>query len=103
MSRANEDVAVMTRSASPLAENAINLCTRAAGDRGQSPLPGSVAGAVTSSGDDIAGRRATGNFDEATFHQRLKNAVDRHTANGFDIRARDRLPVSNDRERFKGR
>src|SRR5205807_7782266 len=29
---------------------------------------------------------ATGNFNEAAFHQRLQNPVDGHAADGFDIR-----------------
>ena len=46
---------------------------------------------------------APGNFHEAAFHQRLQNAVDGNTAHRFNVRARDRLAISNDRERFERR
>src|ERR1051325_8169014 len=41
---------------------------------------------------------ASGNFYEAALHQRLQDAVDRHSAHCFDIGARDRLAISDDRE-----
>src|SRR3982751_3310180 len=46
---------------------------------------------------------AAGNFDQAAFHQRLQNAIDGDAADRLDIRARDRLPVSDDGERFERR
>src|SRR6202030_389951 len=44
---------------------------------------------------------AAGNFDEAALHQCLQNAVDSNTADRFDVRTRDRLPVSNDGKRLE--
>src|SRR5687767_8096141 len=45
---------------------------------------------------------AAGLLDEATFEQRLHNAVDRHAANLLDLGARERLAIRDDRQRFKG-
>ena len=46
---------------------------------------------------------AARNFNEAAFHQGLQNAIDGHAADGFDIRARDWLSISDDRERLDRR
>src|SRR6266705_6715726 len=45
--------------------------------------------------------RAAGNFDETALHQSLQYALNRHTADGFDIGARNRLAISDDRERLE--
>ena len=44
---------------------------------------------------------APGNFDQAAFHQRLQNAINGHAADSFDIRARDRLAISDDGKRLE--
>src|SRR5260370_19552425 len=44
---------------------------------------------------------ASGNFDEAAFHQGLQNAIDRDAVYGFGIRSRDRVTVSDDGERLE--
>jgi len=41
---------------------------------------------------------ATGNSDQAPFHQSLQDALDRNTADRFDVSTGDRLAVGNDRE-----
>jgi len=45
--------------------------------------------------------RSARDFDEATLHQSLQHALNRHTADSFDIGARNRLPISDDRERLE--
>ena len=43
---------------------------------------------------------ATGDFDQAAFHQRLQHAVDVDAANRFDIGACDWLAIGDNRERL---
>src|SRR4051812_10044754 len=46
---------------------------------------------------------ASGNFQQAAFHQGLQHAVDIYTANGFDVRPGNRLAVSDYGEGFQCR
>src|SRR5213596_1577721 len=44
---------------------------------------------------------ATGDVDQAAFHQRLQHTVDVDTAHGFDIGTRDWLAIRDDGERLQ--
>ena len=52
-------------------------------------------------------KRAAGDFgpagdlDQTTFHQGLQHAIDVHAAHRFDIGARNRLAIRDDRERLQ--
>ena len=41
---------------------------------------------------------ASSDFDQASLHQILQDAIDRDPANHFDVSARDWLSIGNDRE-----
>ena len=47
--------------------------------------------------------RAPGDFHQAALHQALQNTIHRHSANRFDVGARDRLAVGDDCQRLRAR